>query len=295
MIPRSLLLTALLCCALPACTGEDAAQSCEDTFKLCPERTRPVAACAPGAQCITLDSCDTAQLCQRDEEVQCEPATCASDELEAGRCASDTPCAGGCAGGDQCRSITQCDEILFCEPNPDCGCQGSSRAVERCPPGYECETTTNCGKTYICQAFMQPCEPAVCPPAHMQVPGCRDNGAECITLESCGARIACERLGAQCNAIPVCPAGGVQTPGGCPNDGSECRDYSLCGTTITCAFPRGCAPQEARGVGDCDASFGVAWDGAQCVLISGCECTGDGCDQLYRSFDACKDDHQICR
>ncbi|EDM76743.1 hypothetical protein PPSIR1_33851 [Plesiocystis pacifica SIR-1] len=55
-----------------------------------------------------------------------------------------------------------------------------------------------------------------------------------------------------------------------------------------------CEPMDAVGVGDCDAEFGVAWDGAQCVSISGCECVGTDCAIAYASFEDCEAANAEC-
>jgi hypothetical protein len=55
-----------------------------------------------------------------------------------------------------------------------------------------------------------------------------------------------------------------------------------------------CAPQDAKGDGLCDQFFGWAWDGMQCVGVSGCECMGLDCNAIPFDLDECEAAHADC-
>ena len=44
---------------------------------------------------------------------------------------------------------------------------------------------------------------------------------------------------------------------------------------------------QASGTGDCEQFFGYAWDAGGCQQISGCDCEGRDCDDLFRDVDEC--------
>ena len=48
------------------------------------------------------------------------------------------------------------------------------------------------------------------------------------------------------------------------------------------------------GVGPCDAVLGFAWTGQGCEAISGCECEGDDCDELFEHADECEAAYSGC-
>ncbi len=51
---------------------------------------------------------------------------------------------------------------------------------------------------------------------------------------------------------------------------------------------------DAQGEGMCAMYMGLAWDGSNCIGISGCSCVGADCDELYDSPDECQADHADC-
>lgn len=54
----------------------------------------------------------------------------------------------------------------------------------------------------------------------------------------------------------------------------------------TCRDLVPCAPFEVEITGDCRA-IAFAWDGIDCVQVSGCECTGPDCCHLAATREAC--------
>ncbi len=57
---------------------------------------------------------------------------------------------------------------------------------------------------------------------------------------------------------------------------------------------RSCLGQDASPSGECALPLGVVWNGTACVSISGCECEGDDCDDLYASIAECEADFTTC-
>jgi hypothetical protein len=55
-----------------------------------------------------------------------------------------------------------------------------------------------------------------------------------------------------------------------------------------------CDPMDAKGDGQCDCMIGYAWNGTKCDAITGCECIGADCWDLFTDLDACKADHASC-
>lgn len=68
-----------------------------------------------------------------------------------------------------------------------------------------------------------------------------------------------------------------------------------------CAVSEQCVAMDARAEGDCDQVqvLGMAWDGDQCITLSGCSCEGADCDNLYDAGDIngtidCHRDYDAC-
>ncbi|PRQ09132.1 hypothetical protein [Enhygromyxa salina] len=55
-----------------------------------------------------------------------------------------------------------------------------------------------------------------------------------------------------------------------------------------------CAPMQAEAAGECDLVLGAAWDGEACHVLSGCECVGDDCADLFESAEACEAAYADC-
>lgn len=55
-----------------------------------------------------------------------------------------------------------------------------------------------------------------------------------------------------------------------------------------------CAAIDARGVGDCDAVLGWAWNGSDCATIGGCSCAGRDCGSVSSSRAECSRAHEAC-
>jgi hypothetical protein len=85
----------------------------------------------------------------------------------------------------------------------------------------------------------------------------------------------------------------------CTCDGSDCNalftdEDSCLAEYDECVPGDDCDPFDAKGIGPCEAFFGYSWTGDNCVGISGCECSGTDCDNLYDGPDECWDAHALC-
>jgi hypothetical protein len=58
--------------------------------------------------------------------------------------------------------------------------------------------------------------------------------------------------------------------------------------------PVECEPDDAVGVGMCDAFFGYAWNGMECVGVSGCNCNGADCQNIPLELADCEAAHANC-
>jgi hypothetical protein len=275
------------CKALPVCDeGEQELGRC-GADELCDYP------CAAGAQCHAVSGCGETVFCQRDMIHCAAIPTCDEGFEQVPACADN---------GLDCQALSVCDTTIYCqEQRNTCNayptCPAGAVEVESCDDDlYVCSTATLCGQTIQCEHRGPLCDAIpVCPLGFKQVPDCADNGSNCDYVTACGQTIACQEERATCLAVPTCPAGGQQVMACQPNAAVECQDVTLCGQTITCQFSLGCAPQDARGVGDCSAFFGYAWDGSACIGLGGCSCEGDDCDQTYQSPEACEMAHAFCQ
>jgi hypothetical protein len=274
----------------PGCEAEPSCASDEVQLAYCEDGALCGDACQGDPDCHAVSICGHTAFCTSNTPVCLAVPVCPEGSEQVDECPADATCS----------TQTLCGTTIQCAKTPSCRaipvCQLNEREVPDCSDnGQPCRYVSACGATIACE-LIDPIEcdaVPVCKPGTMEVPECLQDAA-CFEETLCGTTIYCvEGGGAQCQAVPTCPAGGVQMPG-CPNDGSECRDYSLCGTTITCAFPRGCAPQEARGVGVCAAFFGYAWNGSECIGLGGCSCEGADCDEAYASPEACQRARSAC-
>jgi len=55
-----------------------------------------------------------------------------------------------------------------------------------------------------------------------------------------------------------------------------------------------CEPMQAKGEGACAAELGWTWNGKTCVGLSGCECLGTGCADLFKDEKSCKAAYAEC-
>ncbi|NJK33290.1 MAG: hypothetical protein HC927_13315 [Deltaproteobacteria bacterium] len=97
------------------------------------------------------------------------------------------------------------------------------------------------------------------------------DGNQCVPLSGC------ECIGADCDSLPL--------------EQWECDiEHANCDQPP----PPDCVPMEAKGVGLCALFLGYAWDGKECVGLSGCSCEGNDCGNLYQEIDECKAANAMC-
>ena len=91
--------------------------------------------------------------------------------------------------------------------------------------------------------------------------------------------------------------------GGCDCAGDDCGELydsveSCEAAHVECVDvepePVACEPMEVASEGLCAAILGYYWDGRNCRTLSGCDCTGGDCEDLYDSIESCEDAHVDC-
>ncbi|NIR59587.1 MAG: hypothetical protein GWO02_08720 [Gammaproteobacteria bacterium] len=152
--------------------------------------------------------------------------------------------------------------------------------------GEVCGDVT-CGSGEVCcNASCGICTPpgGACPTIYCEPTGdggISDGGEDGSTGgEPCGP-VVCEGGDVCCNAsCGVCAAPGEACPA------IACADAGT---------PSGpCDPYDAYGEGFCDLFLGYAWNGTDCVGLSGCECIGSDCDRLDATLEECRALHADC-
>ena len=173
-----------------------------------------------------------------------------------------------CAGGTVCLGPEGCAIPWTCQPAPPCtrdlttycACDGTSFMASSTCPGRPYLRRGACG---------------IIPPPPDAGPGyCTISGVMC-------------RIGVPCriDACTTCTCGG---------DTVACAIDPGCGMDGGTEPPPICPPQDARAVGACALFLGYAWNGAECVGLSGCSCSGSDCRSLYRDPMACEIAHRLC-
>ena len=201
--------------------------------------------------------------------VACGPEACDSTTEQCCRCPGLAP---------QCidRRAT-CD----CPPPPDGGARCGDTTCgpdEQCCPGCPGDPPLGC---YPASA---PCPILDCPPPPL-VCDAMDARAEgpCRTAlgyawDGCRCRLltGCRCVGADCESLyPPTREG----EGACRREHVDCPSDAC--------PPDRCESMDARGEGLCERLLGHAWNGRDCVPLSGCRCVGSDCDSLYPSVVDC--------
>ena len=222
---------------------------------------------------------------------------------------------GGPADGSvECGRVT-CPEGMVC-CNASCGvCTAPSGSCPAIACIDECTSDADCRPGDVCAWDVEGCgtDPGTCQPrpgscSLLLDPVCGCDGVEygnaCEALRA-SARVASHGA---CGTSPCSPqdAMGVGpcflilgvawdgttcvSVGGCECDGADCG--SLYPDLETCqsahAGCAGCEAMDAHGEGLCAAILGVAWDGARCDFIGGCDCVGTDCGALYTTTEECQ-------
>lgn len=86
--------------------------------------------------------------------------------------------------------------------------------------------------------------------------------------------------------------------GGCSCEGEDCDngydDEASCEAAHRECLNDSCAVRDVTFVGGCEPASVYAFNGVECVAMSGCSCVGDDCDATYSSLDDCKAAHAVC-
>ena len=307
-------------CVGPDCDSlYDSFEECERATRDCPPRCLPMDARGEGPCDAVLGVVFDGERCRDFSGCECVGEDCdqvfdSIEECEAVHVGCIDPCdAMDIEGVGFCRVVlgwyydgAGCQPLSACEcVGEDCvflyeGPEECERATADCRGPCDAQDARGEG---LCERFF----------------GYAWNGSECVGISGC------ECLGEDCDELFQDPEECARAFRDCddpcaPQDargeglcaaffgyawnGSECVGISGCDcvgedcdetfdTPEECAAahadcPRPCAPQRARGAGDCEAILGVAWNGRECVSLVGCECVGDDCDDLFDSIDECE-------
>lgn len=71
---------------------------------------------------------------------------------------------------------------------------------------------------------------------------------------------------------------------------------SLLACLVTGCFNASCKPMDVHGLStNCSGGArGYVWTGTSCIYTVACNCTGDDCQRLYSTQDACETAHIHC-
>ncbi len=269
------------------CYGDDCnslfvdEQACLDQYGQClpeppdcaPQDVAPVGGCEPelgwfwnGVECELLSACS------------CEGSDC--DNLYA----SDGECKlahESCVGGNECE--------------PD-----DAQAIGDCAlPLGTAWSGDNCISLSGCECAGSDCE-AVAMTSEQE---CWDAHALCELGDPCQADDAFGE--GPCDAFFGFKWNGDACEGvsGCECVGLDCEfldwDLALCEEAHAECGGGGVPPcpgiTDAQGVGLCQLFLGWAWNGMQCVGVSGCSCEGADCNNLYPELDICEMETAGCQ
>lgn len=230
-------------------------------------------------------------------------SACPKIDCLGGKCSYDLPV---CPPSNPCQPMKLdvapgCDQLLgwgwnggACYPLVGCLCDGpacnilwpSQEACEKdqieCTFGGSC-LGKQCGA--LCTGYCPPGQS--CPQRFCDLDGvCADKAPVCEPPTGCKTSLDCAQPGGICL---LCPDGSTAC------DSVVCQDNQCVYLPAECADPTDpCAPDDALGAGFCEAILGHKWDGAQCVMVVGCECVGAGCVNLTPDQASCEAKHQMC-
>ena len=180
------------------------------------------------------------------------------------------PCRPGCHScpeGTTCRPAP--GDGAECVPDNPCAAMDVESLPVACgsPLGYAWDGT-QCWSLTTCS-----CSGSGCDRLYPSEQACRDDHVDCPRL--CGDSV--------CGADEIC-CGGCGGPGACTRD-------LFCPSVLCLDL---CAPQDARGDGNCRLWAAVKWTGTACVHIAGCACVGGDCDAVYSDMATCEAAHRDC-
>lgn len=173
-------------------------------------------------------------------------------------CGVGTRCCPGCSGGSadgHCAPVHQSCGLLTCDGGPAPRPCGGFAGLT-CTPDEYCDYP----------------EEAMCGAADGQGV-CRPRPTTCT--DDCPGVCGCDGI-THCNPCSANAAGAsVLHDGACETDAP-------------------CAPMNARGEGACRQLIGYIWTGVSCQAISGCECVGIDCHEVFTDEAACQSAYASC-
>lgn len=176
---------------------------------------------------------------------------------------------------------TTCGAEEYCDYADDCGAAGGGTCMERpiictadCPGVCGCDGRIYCNACIAASMGIDVDPEGDCsPPGDCDAYDVRGEGLCRLILgyawdgEACGAISGCSCAGRDCPRLHETE--------------EECvRAHASCALTS-------CAAMDARGEGLCDAFFGYAWNGRECMGLSGCSCVGRDCGRAFESLAEC--------
>ncbi|MEM6957408.1 MAG: hypothetical protein AAF645_17075 [Myxococcota bacterium] len=244
--------------------------TCEDSIACCGDCDGELSICSgPGGECPAL---------------ACPPPACGDDICEDDGAVCCPACPGEapfCSGPEGVCPAIACPECTPQDVRFEGGCEPANRYWfdgERCVGGTGCE----CIGRDCDAAFDRPeeCEAAF---AACIDPSCEADDA--VAVGECDAIVGVAWNGRACVALS-----------GCECEGTDCGRYTSeeqCVDEHAACGGGACEPTDAFGVGPCEAIVGVAWNGRDCVSLSGCSCGGTECDR-YATRAECLADNAGC-
>lgn len=246
-------------------------------------------ACQSTADCNRGDECHITEGCATPS--YCGPAL--------GRpCTGDLTPYCGCDGSTFLASST-CPTRTYARRGR---CEAVDAGAPACvfPDGRECALGQRCPapdgcNTCTCTTQGLACTEIACvdggPPRDGGGGGTCQSSADCPPSSMCHGALGCDipwrcvpAMGCTADLAPFCGCDGVSFEGSssCPG-----RPYRARGRCPARDGGLACATLDARGEGDCDGYFGVAWNGSTCASITGCRCVGADCGRVFRDRAEC--------
>jgi hypothetical protein len=174
-------------------------------------------------------------------------------------------------------------------PDPDGGPGGDTGT---CPDPSDPGVQYDSQSPEVCDSIRISCKNGWVPFSNECGCGCKEASPTCDAQDiegkgDCRAVLGAKFNGTQCVTVT-----------GCECSGSECNQrfdtLESCRQAYSECIGPDCSGQDIRGDGACAALLGVKFNGEACVGVSGCECKGDDCDDMYETRSACQSAHERC-
>lgn len=184
-----------------------------------------------------------------------------------------------------CAAFSPCAPIPTCAPQDARGVGACAAIVGIFWDGFQCRWESGCS-----------CEGEDCDESFDSMAACYAAHESCVSacssmdvrgVGNCRLLLGYHWNGKQCRALS-----------GCECEGADCKDLYPSEEECLVAVrdcPLSCAPMDVHEVGNCEPVHGYFWDGKGCRVLSGCECGGGDCGQLFISPDECESTHSACQ